>query len=127
MKKLDICLIAAALLAAALLAAFFYWRGAQPSARVYAEVYVDGELTRRLDLPDEPRELEIQGVGGRNVLLLEPDGVRMLEADCASRDCVRHPKITRPGSVIACLPHRVLIRLGGEPDEDEGGVDIIVG
>ncbi|MDR2931659.1 MAG: NusG domain II-containing protein [Oscillospiraceae bacterium] len=48
----------------------------------------------------------------------------MTDADCPSLDCVHAPAISSPGQVIACLPHRVLVRLtGGE----EGEVDAVAG
>ena len=50
---------------------------------------------------------------GYNRIVVTDGGVRVSEADCASQTCV-HSGIRRlPGDVIACLPHRLIIRIRG--------------
>ena len=57
------------------------------------------------------------------MLEVDADGAKMVSADCVSQTCVHTPKQTGPGGLIACLPHRVLVKLSG--DFDGEGVDAI--
>ncbi len=122
MKKTDIIIVFAALLAAAGIFVFLGpLSGARDAGRV--EVYSGGELIRTLELRAAPYEAVIETEEGVNTLLVEPDGARVLSADCHSQVCVRTGKITSPGQVIACLPHRLIIKLAG--DAGRNGVDAV--
>ncbi|MDR1540620.1 MAG: NusG domain II-containing protein [Clostridiales bacterium] len=94
--------------------------GKDEPARVF--VYVDGELRETVVLNSQVQEIEIRTPYGVNTLIAYPDGVKMKSADCASQTCVHTPKRIYSGGVIACLPHKLLIRLEGRFD---GGVDAI--
>lgn len=120
MNKTDVCLILGVLLLAGAL--WLLWPSGVDEDALTAEIYVAGELKERIPLPAQATELEIEGMDGWNRVLLEPDGVRVIDADCANLDCVHSGKLTAAGWVIACLPHRVLIRLAGRPD---GEVDAV--
>jgi len=123
MKRWDGILIALFLLPAAL---WLLLQRPQPE-RLLVNIYVDGELVSSAPLPAQATALRIEWVGGYNLLLLEPDGVRMQAADCPAGDCVHSGKITRAPMAIACLPHHVLVVLEGAAETGEGGVDIVAG
>ena len=123
MKKMDFAIIAViALTAAAILLYGAFSRAADNSA-LTARIYVDGELWQSHALSGEVRIVEIQTPYGTNTLLIAPEYAQITSADCPSQDCVRTPKQSHAGGVIACLPHRVLIRLEGKPAE--GGIDAL--
>lgn len=120
----DIFVILAALLVSAVLFLVFSpVFGAQGAAR--AEVYAGGALIRTLELKSGPYEALIETDSGVNRLLVERDGVRVISADCHSQTCVHTGKISGSGQVIACLPHRLIIKLAG-PDGGSG-VDAVAG
>lgn len=120
-QKGDRLLLLAVAIAAVLFAvlyAFFH-----PVAQTaVAEVAVDGKVigqyslseTRTVTVPDED--------GGYNTLVFENGTVRMLDADCPDRLCVKQGTISRLGEAIVCLPHGLVITVR---QGEAGKVDFI--
>lgn len=105
-----VLLCAAALLCALRMSA----RGAAASVVVLR----GGTELARLPL-DEDAELPVDG--GENIVCIEGGRVRMLFSTCEGQDCVRQGSIGRVGETIACLPHRLTVRIEGG-----GGVDAVL-
>ena len=59
-----------------------------------------------------------------NTLKLSEFGVSMEAADCPDQICVHHISITSGGESIICLPHRLVVEIQGEMEED--GLDGMV-
>ncbi len=115
MKKADGVIIGAILLVCAALFLFSRFAGQKQTGPISAEIYVAGQLAQDVPLSgDAAYELAIGE--GKVVLLVEPDGVSVASADCASQTCVHTGKITLPGQIITCLPNRVIVKLTGETD-----------
>lgn len=62
-------------------------------------------------------------VPGYNFIIIKNGGVSVSDADCKGHDCVKTGVKTRQGSVIACLPHKLMITVVGA---DEQGTDVVV-
>jgi len=119
LKRGDIIIVLTSLLLVILLwLAVSVWRNSVGTQGLIVEIYVDGQLTHTITPAVEEQELRLDSAAGYNVLLYGPQGARMLEADCHNQDCVRVGMQNRPGGVIACLPHRVLICLRGGKGAD---------
>lgn len=56
--------------------------------------------------------------GGYNIVRISAAGVEMIEADCPDQICVRSGRIRYVGQTIVCLPHKVLVKIVGEPKEE---------
>ena len=114
LKRGDIIIVITAMLLVILLwMAVSAWRISLGTQGQIMEIYMDGQLTHTITLTGEEQELRLESAAGYNVLQFGPQGVRMLEADCRNQDCVRVGLQNLPGSVISCLPHRLLICLSG--------------
>ncbi|MCL2495907.1 MAG: NusG domain II-containing protein [Clostridiales bacterium] len=122
LKKADIAVISAVLLAALIGLALMTWREHGDTAGLYANIYVDGALTQTIALSAGEQRIRLENSAGYNLLLISPQGIMMLEANCHNQDCVHSGIKSRSGSVIACLPHRLLVRLSGAKD---GALDAI--
>jgi len=70
------------------------------------------------------REVDLSGRGGRSTLVvngrvgpstLEVEGkrIRMKEANCPDKICVRQGWIEKPGDSIACIPGEIIVRIEG--------------
>ena len=118
LKKGDLIIIAVLLAVSLIGIAAFAWQGSSGTQGLSAEIYQDGRLHKIAVLADDEQELRFTSAAGYNVLQIGPQGVRMLESDCSNQDCVRTGWQSRQGSIIACLPHRLLVRLSGETEAE---------
>lgn len=103
-------LVVAGLLATNL-AALWAGRGEGP-ARAVEIVSPGGAETR----PLEAGEVRVAGPLGPSLVRIDADGVRFASSPCPLQLCVGAGTVRRPGSVVACLPNRVAVRLLGSED-----------
>ncbi len=117
MKRHDKALywILGAIFLASSVASFFFFFTDRSVEGLVLEVQVDNEVVGQIPLSNEREEriLEISRDAGYNAFAVGPDGVRMVSSDCRGSDCLRAPAIRMKGSVIVCLPHRVILRISG--------------
>ncbi len=103
----DVCLIVAIALVGLVLL-FALSPKAEPGSFVVVEV--DGKSVARYPLSQD-------GVyvlnGGSNTLEISGGRVRMLDADCTNRQCIRQMWISRSNQSIVCLPNRVVVTIAG--------------
>jgi hypothetical protein len=81
----------------------------------YAEISVNNDLHKKYTLGyglDET--VVIDNEFGKNTIKIENDVVYMLESDCQDQICVHMGRISSPGELIVCLPHRLIIMVTGE-------------
>lgn len=121
-----------ALAVAAVLAAGFAASGAEAGAgaeSAKAVVSRDGEVVQTIALSEqsEPEALLFEDARGDNLIEIDGGRIRVADADCPERICVRSGWIERPGQIIACAPHglTIVIERGGEETPD--GPDAVAG
>ena len=108
--KNDILLIGALLLLA-LLAWGALRLTKQPGGE--AVVTVDGETVAVLPLAEDAELTAGEVQGFSNVVEVAGGRVRVLEADCPDKLCVRQGWISRDGESIVCLPHKLVVTVRG--------------
>ncbi|MDR3331275.1 MAG: NusG domain II-containing protein [Synergistaceae bacterium] len=115
MKRGDSVLYAVlgAIFAASCLASGVFLFSGREGGDLVLEIISGGTLLESLDLSalEEDGVLELHGGGGSNVLSFGPGGAKMISADCRGGDCLRMPAIRGDGGTIACLPHRLIVRI----------------
>ena len=119
-------LVVLAVVALAAASALTVWPG-RDSGSLTAVVTADGEELDRFapaDLAAGPRTYTHNGY--TLTVTAEDGGLRVLEADCPTQDCVHTGAISRSGQSIVCLPARIIIQLTGG-QADPGGVDVVIG
>lgn len=116
-KTLAIIIAAVFLVSAAVSALFFFGGG-----RRVAEIYVDGELYRTvdLDLVSGRESFTVETEKGVNVIEVERGRIRVSDADCPDKVCVGTGWLSGGDMPIVCLPHGLVIRL-----LPGGGVDAV--
>jgi hypothetical protein len=118
MKKNDLYLIAGIILFVALAYALILAFRTEGSKVL---ITVDGKEHKTFNL-NENTSYELINDGEYNIIEIKDGYVRMLEASCPDKICVKHGKIHYDNETITCLPNRVVVRvIGGE----DSGLDTI--
>jgi hypothetical protein len=117
-------LLAAAVLVAAIAGIAFPWLRSTLSPGMgrstLAVVKVRGETVRKVELSDRGGNsaFTVNGRLGPCVIEVDRKKIRMREAPCPDRICVRQGWIERAGESIVCVPGEVLIRIEGAAPVD---------
>ena len=106
-KTASILLIA--VLTLFVLTPLFFMSGEKSAARE-AVITVDGEAVRRVPL-DREEEFEMVTPYGKNKITVRKGTIRVEDADCPAKICVKRGGISKAGETIACLPHKLLIEV----------------
>ncbi len=82
-------------------------------------ILLDGEEVERIRLTPnmEEKELCIDTDNGMyNIVSIAKDGVRVIEASCSDKLCIKQGRIDNPGQSIVCLPNKLVIKILGDDD-----------
>ena len=118
MKRADI-ILAAVILAAAFL--FLGWRQFTRTEGNTVVVTVDGKETARFAL-DREVDVQLDGAGGVNRLVIHDGLAEVTDADCPDRLCVKESSIRYSGETIVCLPHKLVVRIESDEMPEVDGV-----
>ncbi len=117
-KKNDIKLIFGIIIVAVL---FLLFRFMTAEEGAVAVVYVDGKKIAEYSLSEE-RTVSVEGYdGGYNILVIEDGKAYLSDADCPDGLCVGMGEIEYDGETIVCLPHKVVIEIESEKENDISG------
>lgn len=83
------------------------------------QVVVDNKVYEEVVITDEnyKKTIKIETEEGYNYIKIHDGGVEIIEADCYDEVCVKTGFIDRKGQIIACLPHRVYVKILGEDSQ----------
>ena len=87
-----------------------------------AEIKQDGKVIRTVDRDkvEPPEEIKIANKYGYNIIRIENGRIRIIDADCPDKLCVKTGWITESGQSVICLPHKLIIKIqGGSKEIDE--------
>lgn len=88
-----------------------------PDTGDYAVLQVNGETVKRLKLSEDTQFLVGDREGAYNLVQIKEGQVSVTEANCPDEICVKTGAKQRPGEIIACLPHGLVISIEGQtPD-----------
>ncbi|MGE5627865.1 MAG: NusG domain II-containing protein [Solirubrobacterales bacterium] len=124
MKKGDkiTAVIIAAVIIISSVGVFAYMKLNKSSHHI-AEIKQDGKVIKTIDLDKVAKAQEIKipyGTDDYNIVFVEKGKIRVSDADCPDKLCVKAGCISQSGQNIVCLPHRLIISIqGGSKDVDE--------
>lgn len=102
LKKADIILVAVVLLISLIFLLLL-----KSDGKGVAVIYLEGKEHSRIDLSDTKTE-QIINIG--NVCIRAYDGeIRVISSDCPDKVCVNSGAVSKNGSVIACVPNKIVI------------------
>lgn len=90
-------------------------------------VVKDGEILNRYKIDKNyEKTFEIDLDGEKNKIEIKNGQVRMIEANCHDRLCVKSRPISKSGEMIVCLPHKLYIKIEGENFANKDEIDAVV-
>lgn len=104
-----------------LCAAFVIFRTKHTKNYRRAEIRIDGEIERVIDLDsiEEPYEFKINSAdGGYNIIRAEKGRIAAIDSDCPDKVCVNMGYISDGSVPIVCLPHKLSVVLTNEGEVD---------
>ncbi|MCT4605121.1 MAG: NusG domain II-containing protein [Marinisporobacter sp.] len=125
MKKLDLVIVISVLLIAFAALGVNQYRISiieENSNVLRAEITVKGELYKVVPLSEKKEEYTVETDLGKNIIIFHDLGVSITEADCPDHICVETGFISKPGEIIACLPHKVVIEIKGDMEDEIDGL-----
>lgn len=85
-----------------------------------AVIEIDGEIYGKYDLESEKSDsvLEIKTKYGYNKVVIDKNGICVLESSCKDKLEVLGGYIKNAGEMLVCLPNRLVILIEGEREVD---------
>jgi len=77
----------------------------------------DGKPVYNLSL-SESRSIDVNGPLGITRIRIEKGQVWIADAPCPQKICQRIGKISRAGSVIICVPNKILVEVNGDSKQE---------
>lgn len=124
MKKGDkiVALIVICVILISSIGVFSFMKLSQGNHHI-AEIKQDGKVIKTIDLDKvtENQELKIPYASvNYNLITIEKGRIRITDADCPDKICVKSGWISQAGETIVCLPHKLIIKIqGGTKSVDE--------
>jgi heptaprenyl diphosphate synthase len=84
-------------------------------------VDVAGKTVEKLDI-HENRDVTVRGEFGVMHIEVRQGKVRVADADCPNRICVRTGWRSREGEVIVCVPNKTVVRIVGQTTTEVGAI-----
>jgi len=86
------------------------------NAGTTADIYIDGELYKKIDLSavSVAYDIEINTEYGYNKIHVVNNSISVCDADCDDRVCIKQGSISDDGVPIICMPHRLVIEIEGD-------------
>ncbi|WP_297422005.1 NusG domain II-containing protein [Clostridium sp.] len=80
---------------------------------VCAEVTIDGKLYGTISLSEHRGDEQINIITpyGYNTIEVKDKSIKIIDADCKDKICMRSEYISEPGQMIVCLPHKLIIEI----------------
>ncbi|MDO4988369.1 MAG: NusG domain II-containing protein [Synergistes sp.] len=121
MKRGDMIIAYITVFATAVSLIFFAYRyfGEQQNG-LAAQITQNSKVLYVLPLSENEREVRIGGYKDFNVIRTKDGGVSVISSDCPGHDCIKAGAVSVYGSTLICLPHRLLIKIICEGDENKG-------
>ena len=94
------------------------WVSQHHSGGHIAKIYLNEKVIRTIDLDAVKKTYTFRvdcGDGAYNDIRVSHGAIRIVKANCPDQVCVHQGAIKDGVAPIVCLPHRLLIKIDGEP------------
>ncbi len=92
---------------------------------LYGVIEVNGEEYKRINLSevDRPYTIKVENGDEYNIVQLEQNAIRYIEATCPDKDCIKIGKLDAPGKISVCLPNNITIRVFSTSHDRNDDID----
>lgn len=83
----------------------------------FAVIKLDGKVIQTIDLNSVKAQKEwkvYDKAGNYNLIEILPGKIRVKDADCPDKICVKSGWISQGGQMAVCLPHKLIINIEGK-------------
>ncbi|MCT4563959.1 MAG: NusG domain II-containing protein [Maledivibacter sp.] len=124
MKRLDVIIIAVIIVISIASLGVLKIFNDKSYEEKYVHIYVDGELIKTipLDAASDGEEFTVKTELGINIIKIENGMVGIVDADCPDKICVKDGPISKPGEILVCLPHKVVVEIKGHSKGEVDGL-----
>lgn len=129
-NRIFIILFCLVLFAAAASLYFFSRISPSENTDITAEIIQDREVIETVNLSriTAPYDIVVYSHdGGTNTVHLEHDAISISDADCPDKLCVRQGKIQNGVYPIVCLPHKLVVQIVTNANQNKSEVDAVTG
>lgn len=82
------------------------------------EISINNKVYKTIKLNQNyESKIEIKNEYGYNLIYIHDGGVQILDADCNDKIGIKMGFIDKKGQVLACLPHKLIIKILGTQQE----------
>lgn len=121
LKSLDIVVIVVIIIITLSSSAVPFINSHKSVSSKYVEIQVKGKLYKKLPLDNNRSEkITIKTDLGENIIDISNGKVKISDADCPDKICIKDGSISSPGSILVCLPHKVVVQIKGENVDADG-------
>ena len=91
----------------------------------YAEVTLDGKPYKKILLSEHRGEeqIDVKTDYGYNVIEIKDASIAIIDADCRDKICIKSGFISKPGQLLVCLPHKLMVEI--KNNDTEENIDVI--
>lgn len=120
MKKWDVIIIVTLIVISFIPEGVMFITSINKYSDSYVEIYSQGELYKKLPLKKDFKKVTftVKNELGQNVVEINNGEVKVVDADCHDKICVKAHGISKPGESIICLPHKVVVRVIGQGKQE---------
>ena len=90
----------------------------------YAEITVSGKLYNKIPLSEHKGEetLEVKTDYGYNMIDIYNDSIKIIDADCKDKICIKSGSISHSGESLICLPHKLMVEVKNYNNQDDNDI-----
>ena len=91
----------------------------------YAEITLDGKPYKKILLSEHigEEQIDVKTEYGYNIIEIKDQSIAIIDADCRDKICIKSGFISKPGQLLVCLPHKLMIEI--KSNDTEKNVDVI--
>ena len=115
MIKADVIAVGCVLLVAALFFCILYFKN---SADAEVVIIQEGNAIGEYPLSEDRTISVSDDENGFNLILISSGQVRVCDANCPDKLCIRQRAISKGGESIICLPHKLVVQIMSKEESD---------